>query len=204
MKSSKQCITAPLEQLVITSINGLGERPLFVTESDKELEAPPELSTAILKSPSLQLERLHAIPRKRNSGLIMLWNSAFSPSDKEVTDNARVALLGELEHIKLYRIILSEYTIHFEFYNSRTGLLSSLQPNFDSYIDFGRTTLQPLRDPFKFMVRHNSATYYICHKWSRSEQRRVTTVKIRDDGKLFCHRQPLHMRWPDDCEEGDL
>ena len=187
-------IMTPVEQIVITPIAEFGEgKPLFVANGDS-LKASPEQVATISNSPSLHIEDLCATPRKRNAELGILTNSIFSPSDSEIIRNSRKALLGELKHVKLYRIIIREYNMFFEFYNSRSGLLSSLQPNFNATIEFRgqHLVLQPIRDPFSFTVECGSNIYYVCYKWSRRELRMVTSVKVRAEGEFFRRKQPMY------------
>lgn len=166
---------SPIEQIVITSVPELEkESPLFVKDGGA-LKASPDLASKILKYPKLYLECIRMSPKTSN---LLLWNSAFSPVDMEVTDHVQQVLTGDLGRVGLYRVILDKYHVLFEFYNDRSKLLSSLQP--------------PLSGRFAFTIRCNGRLYRVCYRESWLEQRMVTTVKVRVDGELFFHKQPLY------------
>lgn len=151
------------EQLVITSVTKFNEKKALFVDGNKNLKrASSKTATAILEAPSLQLECL----RKSKSGRqISLYNSAFSPTDPEVIRDAGKALRGELEHVRLFRVILRKHSLLFEFYNERSGLLSSLQSE----------------NPISFVIRRNGNIYYVRYGWVWQESQVATTVRIRKD-----------------------
>lgn len=165
----------PTQQLIVTPIAGFEkEDPLHVSTGEK-LKASVELAGQIMECAGLRLESIRMSPE---SARPMLWHSAFCPDDMEASANAPWTLRGELEHVKLYRIFIGLYSTSFEFYNSRSGCLARLQPEYDK-----------LRG---FVVRCNGKIYKVRYKWSRWKERIVAIVKIKDEHERFYHRQPLY------------